>query len=179
MKKLIYLLWFAIAGVACSTMGKSEKAILEYMRDQTGSPKLEIEFTEVQIVKQTVGDSINILQEKYEQDMKDKSEKIEKVENSIKGLEESLKSVPKSDRMTYHFYSQMLESSKKQLKELNDRTIVNEKVRYDGEDKAKVIATVVNCRMTSLVNPVLKAKQTREGSFLLSVDESVCIRQLK
>ena len=48
-----------------------------------------------------------------------------------------------------------------------------------SSDTSRVIATMVSCRMTSLINPVLKAKQTKEGSFLLSPDESVCIRQLK
>ena len=33
--------------------------------------------------------------------------------------------------------------------------------------------------MTSLINPVLKAKQTKEGVFLLTPDETVCIRQVK
>ena len=50
---------------------------------------------------------------------------------------------------------------------------------YAGQDPKKVIATLVKCEMTSLINPVLKAKQTKEGVFLLTPDETVCIRQIK
>ena len=46
------------------------------MRTQTGSPDLEIEFTNVQITKQTVGDSIDILQKIFEEQIKEKEKTI-------------------------------------------------------------------------------------------------------
>lgn len=179
MKQTIYLIWLAVASVSCSPTGKSEKAILAYMRDQTGSPKLEIEFSNVQIIKQTVGDSIAFLQAKYKQELKDKAEEIKRMEDNIRQFEEILKSSSKDDRMAQMFYKQSVEMSRKELEQLNRRTIADGSIRYQGQDTARVIATVVTCQMTSLVNPVLKAKQTKEGSFLLTVDESVCVRQLK
>ena len=96
----------------------------------------------------------------------------------LKKLEEALKSMSKKDMM-YSFYSQHIEMNKRQLLQLNAKEITNGKYRYEGQDTSRVIATIVNCRMTSLVNPVLKAKQTKEGSFLLSPDEVVCFGQLK
>lgn len=178
MKKVIYLLCLAFVMSACDSMGKSEKTILEYVRSQTGSPQLEIEFSEVQIIKQTVGDSIRILQKKYEQKLNEQIKQAKQLENDLKKLEEALKSMSKKDMM-YSFYSQHIEMNKRQLLQLNAKEITNGKYRYEGQDTSRVIATIVNCRMTSLVNPVLKAKQTKEGSFLLSPDEVVCFGQLK
>lgn len=179
MKRTIYLMWLAVASISCSPTGKSEKAILAYMRDQTGSPELEIEFSNVQIVKQTVGDSIAFLQAKYERELKEKAEQIKRMEDNIRQFEDILKSSSKDDPMAQMFYGQSIEMSRKQLEKLNSQTITDGSIRYRGQDTTRVIATVVTCQMTSLVNPVLKAKQTKEGSFLLTVDESVCMRQLK
>ncbi len=103
---------------------------------------------------------------------------VAELENDLKKLEEALKSMSKKDMM-YSFYSQHIEMNKRQLLQLNAKEITNGKYRYEGQDTSRVIATIVNCRMTSLVNPVLKAKQTKEGSFLLSPDEVVCFGQLK
>ena len=178
MKKVMYVLWLAFVMSACHSMGKSEKTILEYVRSQTGSPQLEIEFSEVQVTKQTVGDSIRILQQKYEQELKDNAEQIKQLEDNLKQLEEALKSTSKDD-MVYSLYLQNIEMNKKQLQQLNAKEITNGKYRYEGQDTSGVVATIVNCRMTSLINPVLKARQTKEGSFLLSPDETVCFRQLK
>lgn len=149
------------------------------MRDQTGSPDLKIEFSNVQINKQTVGDSIAFLQAKYKRELKEKAEQIEREEDNIRQFEDILKASSKDDPMAKMFYGQSIEMSRKQLAELKKRTITDGSLRYSGQDTTRVIATVVTCQMTSLVNPVLKAKQTKEGSFLLSVDESVCVRQLK
>lgn len=178
MKKIVSILLMCIVAASCQRLGKSEQAVLEYMRDQTGNPELKIEFANVQIIKQTVGDSINILQEKYEQDVKEKAEKLKNYEGRRNQLLEQMKSMPKKDMM-YQFLLQNVEMCERMLKELNEKVITNDKVRYDGQDKERVIATIVDCQMTSLVNPVLKAKQTKEGSFLLTPDESKCIRQLK
>lgn len=179
MKRTIYLVWLAIASISCSSTGKSEKAILAYMRDQTGSPGLEIEFSDVRIVKQTVGDSIAILKAAYEREVKEKAEQIKREEDNIRQFEDILKSSSKDDPMAKMFYGQSIEMSRKQLAKLNSQTVADGSIRYQGQDTTRVIATVVTCQMTSLVNPVLKAKQTKEGSFLLTVDESVCMRQLK
>lgn len=178
MNRNIYILGIAILAAACNTTGKSEQSILEYMREQTGSVKLGIEFADVQITKQTVGDSINILQEKYEQELKEKVEKIELLDKSIKKAEEKIKSAEKGSMLS-QIYSQELNYSKQQYKEWTEKVITNEKVRYDGRNRDEILATVVSCRMTSLINPVLNAKQTKEGRFLLTTDESKCIRQLK
>lgn len=178
MKKIVSILLMCIVAASCQRLGKSEQAVLEYMRDQTGNPELEIEFANVQIIKQTVGDSINILQEKYEQDVKERAEKLKSYEERRNQLLDQMKSMSKKDMM-YQFLLQNVEMCERMLKELNEKVITNDKVRYDGQDKERVIATIVDCQMTSLVNPVLKAKQTKEGSFLLTPDESKCIRQLK
>lgn len=179
MKRTIYLVWLAVTSISCSPTGKSEKAILAYMRDQTGSPELEIEFSNVQIVKQTVGDSIAFLQAKYELELKEKAEQIKRAEDNIRQFEDILKSSSKDDLMAKMFYGQSIEMSRKELEKLSCKTVADGSIRYQGQDTTRVIATVVTCQMTSLVNPVLKAKQTKEGSFLLTVDESVCLRQLK
>ena len=73
----------------------------------------------------------------------------------------------------------MLNSNQRQINEWQEKVITNGAVYYDGQDPEKVIATLVKCEMTSLINPVLKAKQTKEGVFLLTPDETVCIRQVK
>lgn len=178
MKKIVFVLSLCFIAFSCNTMGKSEKAILDYMRDQTGAPELEIEFANVQVTKQTVGDSINILQQAYEQSVKEREERIKRLEEeSNKGLEQ-MKSLSKSDMM-YQFLVQSTIMGEEELKRWTNKVITNEKIRYDGQDTGKIIATVVHCQMTSLINPKLKAKQTKEGSFLLTPDESRCIRQLK
>lgn len=178
MKKIVSIVLMCIVAASCQRLGKSEQAVLEYMRDQTGNPELEIEFANVQITKQTVGDSIHILQAKYEQEMKEKAENLKNYEERRNQSLEQMKSMAKKDMM-YQFLLQNVDMCERLIKELNEKVITNGKVHYDGQDKERVIATLVDCQMTSLVNPVLKAKQTKEGSFLLTADESKCIRQLK
>ena len=79
----------------------------------------------------------------------------------------------------YAFLVQMVNSNQRRIKELQEKVIKNGTGYYDGQDPKKVIATLVKCEMTSLINRVLKAKQTKEGVFLLTPDETVCIRQVK
>ena len=148
------------------------------MRIQTGSPDLEIEFTNVQITKQTVGDSIDILQKRFEEQIKEKEEAIKRIENGNQVWQKELESMSKKDQ-NYAFLLQMLNSNQRQINEWQEKVITNGAVYYDGQDPEKVIATLVKCEMTSLINPVLKAKQTKEGVFLLTPDETVCIRQVK
>lgn len=179
MKKLVYLVCLIITAISCSTMGKSEKAILEYMRNQTGSPQLEISFSDVRSIKHTVGDSIRILQEKYEQELKEKSEQIKLLQEGIQKAEEALKTISKDESMLYDFYTQHIKMSKQQLQQCEEKKVIDGKLRYTEQDTSKVIAIIVNCRMTLQISPVLSAKQTKEGSFLLSPDESICIRRLK
>ena len=89
-----------------------------------------------------------------------------------------LESMSKKDQ-NYAFLVQMMNSNQRRIKELQEKVIKNGTGYYDGQDPKKVIATLVKCEMTSLINPVLKAKQTKEGVFLLTPDETVCIRQIK
>ncbi len=177
MKRTIYFLFIAVLFIGCKTATKSEKAILEYMREQTGVPGLEIEFTEVRIEKQTVQDSIDILRAKYEQELKEKKERIKTLEEGIKQNEKELENTQKKNEI-YAFYQQILRMDKQELKIWQEKVILDEGIRYKGQDKNKILVTIVHCRLTSLLNPVLKAKQTKEGSFVLSADETVCLRQL-
>lgn len=178
MKKIIFILGISIAAISCNPLSTSEKSIQEYMRTQTGSPDLEIEFTNVQITKQTVQDSIDILQKIFEEQTKEKEETIKRIEKTIQDQREQLESTSEKDQ-AHGFYVQFVKSSERQLREWQEKVVTNGKVRYEGQDPRKIIATLVRCEMTSLINPVLKAKQTKEGLFLLSPDETVCIRQLK
>ena len=177
MKRNIYFLLIAVVMTACNSLGKSEKAIQEYMREQTGTPELEIEFANVQSRKMTVKDSMDILQELFEKNLKEKAEQTKRIEGQIEKLENDLKGVP-VNHMYYSFFKQNVEMSKAQLKGLNEKVITNEKVKYEGQDENRVLAVIVDCQMTSLVNPILKAKQTKDASFMLSADGSKCIRQL-
>ena len=178
MKKIIYMVFVTAILFSCSQMGKSEKAIQEYMREQTGMPELEIEFVNVQIVKQTVGDSIRMLQEQFEKDTSERTKNIQDLKEKIGEIDEEMKSASKND-MLYQFYSQTKEMLEQQLRKWNEKNIVNGKVRYGSQDPAKVLVTVVQCQMTYPISPILKAKQTKTATFLLTADESKCIRQLK
>lgn len=176
--KKIFILGISIAAISCSSLSTSENSIQEYLRAQTGFSDLEIEFSDVQITKQTVQDSIDILQELFEEQTKKKEDAIKKTEKNIQGMLETLKSTSKKDP-DYNFLTQFIRSNESRLKELQKKAITNGKVYYDGQDPKKVIATLVQCEMTSLINPALKAKQTKKGLFLLSPDEKVCIRQIE
>ena len=81
MKRIIFILSIFMITISCNSLSTSEKSIQEYMRTQTGSPDLEIEFTNVQITKQTVGDSIDILQKIFEEQIKEKEKTIKRIEN--------------------------------------------------------------------------------------------------
>ena len=72
MKRIIFILSIFMITISCNSLSTSEKSIQEYMCTQTGSPDLEIEFTNVQITKQTVGDSIDILQKIFEEQIRPK-----------------------------------------------------------------------------------------------------------
>ena len=172
MKRIIFILSIFMIAISCNSLSTSEKSIQEYMRTQTGSPDLEIEFTNVQITKQTVGDSIDILQKIFEEQIKEKEKTIKRIENDNQAWQKELESMSKKDQ-NYAFLVQMVNSNQRRIKELQEKVIKN------GQDPKKVIATLVKCEMTSLINPVLKAKQTKEGVFLLTPDETVCIRQVK
>lgn len=178
MKRIIFILSIFMIAISCNSLSTSEKSIQEYMRTQTGSPDLEIEFTNVQITKQTVGDSIDILQKIFEEQIKEKEKTIKRIENDNQAWQKELESMSKKDQ-NYAFLVQMVNSNQRRIKELQEKVIKNGTGYYDGRDPKKVIATLVKCEMTSLINPVLKAKQTKEGVFLLTPDETVCIRQIK
>ena len=178
MKRIIFILSIFMITISCNSLSTSEKSIQEYMRTQTGSPDLEIEFTNVQITKQTVGDSIDILQKIFEEQIKEKEKTIKRIENDNQAWQKELESMSKKDQ-NYAFLVQMMNSNQRRIKELQEKVIKNGTGYYDGHDPKKVIATLVKCEMTSLINPVLKAKQTKEGVFLLTPDETVCIRQVK
>ena len=178
MKRIIFILSIFMITISCNSLSTSEKSIQEYMRTQTGSPDLEIEFTNVQITKQTVGDSIDILQKIFEEQIKEKEKTIKRIENDNQAWQKELESMSKKDQ-NYAFLVQMMNSNQRRIKELQEKVIKNGTGYYAGQDPKKVIATLVKCEMTSLINPVLKAKQTKEGVFLLTPDETVCIRQIK
>lgn len=178
MKRIIFISGIFLIAISCNSLSTSEKSIQEYMRIQTGSPDLEIEFTNVQITKQTVGDSVDILQKIFEEQTKGKEETIEYLENRNQKLQKELESMSKKDQ-SYAILVQIMNSTQGQINEWQEKVITNGAVYYDGQDPEKVIATLVKCEMTSLINPVLKAKQTKEGVFLLTPDETVCIRQVK
>ena len=178
MKRIIFILSIFMITISCNSLSTSEKSIQEYMRTQTGSPDLEIEFTNVQITKQTVGDSIDILQKIFEEQIKEKEKTIKRIENDNQAWQKELESMSKKDQ-NYAFLVQMMNSNQRRIKELQEKVIKNGTGYYDGQVPKKVIATLVKCEMTSLINPVLKAKQTKEGFFLLTPDETVCIRQIK
>ena len=171
MKRIIFILSIFMITISCNSLSTSEKSIQEYMRTQTGSPDLEIEFT-------TVGDSIDILQKIFEEQIKEKEKTIKRIENDNQAWQKELESMSKKDQ-NYAFLVQMMNSNQRRIKELQEKVIKNGTGYYDGQDPKKVIATLVKCEMTSLINPVLKAKQTKEGVFLLTPDETVCIRQVK
>lgn len=178
MKKIIYILSIAVAAVSCNSLSESEKSIQEYMRSQTGSPDLKIEFTNVEITRQTVQDSIDILQKIFEEQTKEKADAIQKMESSIENMQKEQEKTSKSDP-NYDFYRQFISMTRRDLQEWQNKVITNEKVRYDGQDPQKIIATLVRCEMTSLINPVLKAKQTKEGLFVLTPEETKCLRQVE
>ena len=85
MKRIIFILSIFMIAISCNSLSTSEKSIQEYMRTQTGSPDLEIEFTNVQITKQTVGDSIDILQKIFEEQIKEKEKTIKRIERRHPG----------------------------------------------------------------------------------------------
>ena len=95
MKRIIFILGIFLVAISCHSLSTSEKSIQEYMRIQTGSPDLEIEFTNVQITKQTVGDSIDILQKRFEEQIKEKEEAIKRIENGNQVWQKELESMSK------------------------------------------------------------------------------------
>lgn len=95
MKRIIFILSIFMITISCNSLSTSEKSIQEYMRTQTGSPDLEIEFTNVQITKQTVGDSIDILQKIFEEQIKEKEKTIKRIENDNQAWQKELESMSK------------------------------------------------------------------------------------
>ena len=98
MKRIIFILSIFMIAISCNSLSTSEKSIQEYMRTQTGSPDLEIEFTNVQITKQTVGDSIDILQKIFEEQIKEKEKTIKRIENDNQAWQKELESMSKKDQ---------------------------------------------------------------------------------
>ena len=103
MKRIIFILSIFMITISCNSLSTSEKSIQEYMRTQTGSPDLEIEFTNVQITKQTVGDSIDILQKIFEEQIKEKEKTIKRIENDNQAWQKELESMSKKTKIM-HFW---------------------------------------------------------------------------
>ena len=112
MKRIIFILSIFMIAISCNSLSTSEKSIQEYMRTQTGSPDLEIEFTNVQITKQTVGDSIDILQKIFEEQIKEKEKTIKRIENDNQAWQKELESMSKKDQ-NYAFLVQMVNSNQR------------------------------------------------------------------
>ena len=131
MKRIIFILSIFMITISCNSLSTSEKSIQEYMRTQTGSPDLEIEFTNVQITKQTVGDSIDILQKIFEEQIKEKEKTIKRIENDNQAWQKELESMSKKDQ-NYAFLVQMMNSNQRRIKELQEKVIKNGTGYYDG-----------------------------------------------
>mgnify|MGYP003073448826 CR=1 FL=1 len=123
MKRIIFILSIFMITISCNSLSTSEKSIQEYMRTQTGSPDLEIEFTNVQITKQTVGDSIDILQKIFEEQIKEKEKTIKRIENDNQAWQKELESMSKKDQ-NYAFLVQMMNSNQRRIKELQEKVII-------------------------------------------------------
>ena len=164
MKRIIFILSIFMIAISCNSLSTSEKSIQEYMRTQTGSPDLEIEFTNVQITKQTVGDSIDILQKIFEEQIKEKEKTIKRIENDNQAWQKELESMSKKDQ-NYAFLVQMVNSNQRRIKELQEKVIKNGTGYYDGSlknDKMKTFRPIPASQVVFLRVLVSSPPLTRE-----------------
>lgn len=164
MKRIIFILSIFMIAISCNSLSTSEKSIQEYMRTQTGSPDLEIEFTNVQITKQTVGDSIDILQKIFEEQIKEKEKTIKRIENDNQAWQKELESMSKKDQ-NYAFLVQMVNSNQRRIKELQEKVIKNGTGYYDGQDPKKVICYPGKVRDDLAYQSGIKGETNQRGGF--------------
>lgn len=175
--KRILLCIAVLAGffVSCNPGTHYEKAILQYMRVETGMQALDIAFSDVQVIMHTVKDSVNMLKQQYEEEKRENEEMIKRLQQGVDSWKEKLSAVDDDDKFVI---KQLLAHQEKQLKELQGKEIIDNSLHYMG-DMDEILAVVVSCQMTWLINPVLKTKQTVKGLFLLSPDGTRCLKRLK
>lgn len=174
-RKLFCMAVLVVLSVSCDSKANYEKAILQYMRIETGIQTLDITFSDVQVIMHTVKDSVSILKQQYEKEKRENEETIKHLQQGIINWKENLSAVDDNDNF---LIKQLLAQQEKQLKELQEKRIIDNSLHYTG-DMGKVLAMVVSCQMTWLVNPVLKTRQTVKGVFLLSPDGNECLKRLE
>lgn len=174
MKKVIYSL-FSTLLLACSSSGKYEKAIADYIQtDSKGTwTDMKVEFQNLEVKDITVQDSIDILQQTFEADRKEKIEKIEKSINYWRSLitedEKDIaeKALNSSRKAKLKEYEMALENAQKWTPSYM--------TRYENvSDKTDVLIQLVSCTY-SFIPPVVNRTQIKTSEFVFTPDGNKCI----
>jgi hypothetical protein len=185
MKKLLYILSLIL--FSCSDYSiAQEQLIIDYLETSSGGVKtdLKIRITNLEVSDITVGDSIAILEEKYE---KEKLNKINFAESRIAGAEKSI------DEITTKIDTNDASTLNRRMDKLSDETLkkillreLNEKKKklkevqgwqpkylnkYTGRDENELLVKKA-VTILSYFNPKLNTRQERTETFVLSKDGS-------
>lgn len=178
MKKIIYLIGFTFLLSACSSSGKYEKTIADFVQTDKKGTKFDLKFKAVEIKelqKITVADSITFLEEKW---TAEKEKKVESLKQRILDYEKSIEREKKSRFSMKTFIERYEKNMTEAQQTLNSiqTTTPNWVTIYNDRKKDEVLAILVECKYKAQ-HPLMNAEFEETRDFVLSPDGSKCYKQ--
>lgn len=161
--------------VSCSTQSEHEKIISDFLETENGTKTdLQIKYSQLEISNVSVGDSIAILQERFEAE---RAKKIETIEKTIKLKEESIDEQKNSKNKLVA--SVLIKGWEKEL-DREKENLEKAKIwkpdylnRYDSRNVSEILAQKAKATF-SFFNPKLQTRQEMSALFILSPDGKRC-----
>lgn len=175
MNKIYSFIAIILICVSCSPQSEHERVITDFLETENGTKTdLQIKYSKLKISDVSVGDSIAILQGRFEAE---KAKKIGTIEKTIKLKEESIEDQKNSkNRLVASVLIKGWEKELAREKESLEKTkswkpdYLNS---YDSRDVSEILAQKVEATF-SYFNPKLQTRQEMSALFILSPDGKRC-----
>lgn len=175
MSKIIYLLLGVLLSISCNDNNKEvETAIAKFVQTDRRGIWTDLQFKVLKIgvpTYITVGDSLNILNEEFEKNVK----------NKIDALKEDIR-YKNFKLSTLEFKSIREKYERSRIKDMQQIDSLEKAIyiipeKYKDRKKSEVLAIKVECTF-SIIRPLLKVRQEMTETFILTPDGDRCLRYL-
>lgn len=177
MNKLTIILGIVLCLSSCASQSY-EKAIADWIQTDADGTWTDLKFELMEVIGTkdiTVSDSIQILKEKFKKKQAKNvtiyTQKINREKNSIALLEKS----PYISKETIERHRGTLRKTENTLDSLINTSFQSV---YDNREKTDILVRLLKCRYTIFL-PMLKTKQEKIETFMLTPDMTKCLVRMK
>lgn len=178
MKKKLYLFGFILLLSSCSSSGKYEQTIADFVQTDKKGTKYNLKFKVIDIKelqKITVADSVTFLTDKWNVE---KEKRINSLNESIDSYKQSIEN-EKKNRFSLPTiidkYQKYLADAEHTLDSIQTKTPDWVEI-YNDRKKDEILAIVVECKYKAL-HPVTNTEFEETRDFILSADGTKCYSQ--